>query len=187
MKGRLLLAAWLFVIIVAGCSTSTKPAIAGGMPQAQSIYPGASPNLGTHLAHVAAKGDSPTSARSNNVLTAMSSQLLQPSSVWTTDENGKSKTAFNPVDNIIWKGNISNTTGSPQTALFVWSLNGPYGSSTLYSGNLRTGSGTYTWDLSGKIASDCGGTYTFTLRVTFNGSTFSKSTTYSVASPPVCT
>jgi archaellum component FlaG (FlaF/FlaG flagellin family) len=108
-----------------------------------------------------------------------SSGSVTITSAWTTDGNGNGKSTFNPGDSIRWNGNVNNTTGSSQTAYFVWSLNGPCGSNTLWSGNLSTG--TWTWYLSGSIPSNaCAGTYTYTLSVTFNGSASSKSTTYTV-------
>lgn len=185
-KGRFLRAAWLFVVIITGCLSCTKPVVAEAI-----LSDGISQRLSSHIIQVGSNESIrqayPLSIQTSNLIPALPTQALQVSSVWTTDGMGNSKTAFDPFDSIIWKDNISNTTGSPQTAWFVWSLNGPYGAHILYSGSLWTGSGTYTWGLSGKIPSDCGGLYMFTLRVTFNGYTFSKSTTYSVASPPECT
>lgn len=101
---------------------------------------------------------------------------ISVSSVWTADGNGNTKSTFNPGDAIRFYGNVSNTTGGSQTAYFAWLLNGPCGSYTLWSGNLSTGAGTYTWNLPTSVASNaCGGNYTYSLQVTFNGSTSSKS------------
>ena len=75
----------------------------------------------------------------NNVLPLSGSVTV--TSVWTTDGNGNGKTSFNPGDAIKWYGYVYNTTGSSKTAYFVWSLNGPCGAQTLWSGNLSTAAG----------------------------------------------
>jgi hypothetical protein len=185
-KGGFLPAAWLFVAIIAGCSGSTKPVVAEDR-QPSSVIQRAGTFILQAESNEGARQSDPISILASNLIPGLPKQAIQVGSVWTTDGNGNSKSAFDPLDSIIWKGNLSNTTGSPQTVGFIWSLNGPYGAQVLYSGKLSTGSGTYTWGLSGKIASDCGGLYTFTLRISFNGFVSSSSTTYSVASPPVCT
>ncbi|TAH52142.1 MAG: hypothetical protein EYC68_07535 [Chloroflexota bacterium] len=101
--------------------------------------------------------------------------------VWTTDGNDQAKTVFNPGDSIKYYGGVNNSGSSDQTANFVWSRSGPCGSSTLWSGDLTTGSGTWNWSLPGSInTDDCAGTYTYQMSVTFNGSTSSKSTTFTV-------
>jgi Phosphodiester glycosidase len=108
-------------------------------------------------------------------------------SAWTTDENDNNKSTFNAGDSIRWYGSVDNATGSSQTAYFVWLVNGPCGSSTLWSGNLSTGTGDWWWDLPGTLPSNLsGGSYTFTLKVTFNGSTSSKSTAYNVNGSSGC-
>ncbi|MFZ5856403.1 MAG: hypothetical protein ACOYZ6_06195 [Chloroflexota bacterium] len=109
------------------------------------------------------------------------------SSAWTADGNGTTRTSFNPGDAIGWYANIVNDTPTSQTAYFSWLLNGPCGSTTLWSGDLTTSAGAATWYLPGTIPSDaCLGTYTFTLEVTFNGSKTSKAVTYTVGAASAC-
>jgi hypothetical protein len=103
------------------------------------------------------------------------------SSAWTTDGNGTGKNTFSPNDSIRWYGNVSNSTGSAQTAYFVWSVSSPCGASTLWSGNLTAKTGTWTWYLPGSVPSNaCRGTYTYKLSVTFQGVTSSSSASYTV-------
>ena len=63
----------------------------------------------TILVQAAARGDNrwshPITAQTSYELTAVHSHPPPPSLVWTIDGNGNSKTAFNPLDSIIWKGN----------------------------------------------------------------------------------
>jgi len=109
------------------------------------------------------------------------SSSISVSSAWVTDESGNTKTVFNPGDNIRWYGTVVNSVGSSQTAYFVWSVSSPCGSSTLWSGNLTAQAGTWVWYLPGTVPSNaCRGTYTYTLSVTFSGSTSSSSANYTV-------
>jgi len=140
---------------------------------------GTVPNCpGTYTYSLSVTYNGSTSSRSTTY--TVNGGNVTVASVWTTDGSGNGKTSFNPGDAIHWVGNVSNTTSSTQTAYFVWSLNGPCGSQTLWSGNLTTGSG--TWTLNGSVPSNaCGGTYTYNLSITYNGSNSSKSTTYTVS------
>ena len=101
-------------------------------------------------------------------------------SAFTTNGSGTGKTSFNPGETIGWAGNVSNTTGSAKTALFTFALRGPCGSTNLYSGNLSTGNGTWSWSLNGTIPSNCPGTYTFSFILNYNGSITTKSAAYTV-------
>jgi hypothetical protein len=103
------------------------------------------------------------------------------SSVRTTDRSNNAKTSFNAGENLRYGAYIANSTGATRTVNTVWSLATPCGSSTLYSGNLTTGTGTQYWTLDGTAASNCPGSYTFTVRVTYNGQTTSKSSSFSVS------
>ncbi len=102
-------------------------------------------------------------------------------SVWTEDGNHNTKSTFNPGDTILYYGKVTNTTGSDKSAHFIWTANGPCGSIASWEGDLTTGAGTWNWYLPTSIPSDaCGGTYTYSLSVTYNGSTSSKSTNFTV-------
>ncbi len=103
------------------------------------------------------------------------------SSVRTTDRSNNTKTSFSAGENMRYGAYVANSTGATRTVNTVWSLATPCGSSTLYSGNVNTGAGTQYWTLDGTAASNCPGSYTFTVRVTYNGQTTSKSSTFSVS------
>ncbi len=57
---------------------------------------------GDHWSH-------PTTALTSYDLTTTPSQALQPLSVWTADGNGNRKSAFLPLDTIIWKATSLTT------------------------------------------------------------------------------
>ncbi|MBM3130190.1 MAG: hypothetical protein FJ009_16390 [Chloroflexi bacterium] len=110
------------------------------------------------------------------------SNRVTVTSVWTTDENGNNKSAFNAGDAIRYYGDVYNETATTQTAYFAWSVNGSCGSIASWSGNLETSSGHVSWYLPTTVPSNaCGGTYTYQLSVTYDGSTTSQSTTFAVA------
>jgi hypothetical protein len=103
------------------------------------------------------------------------------SSVATKDGSGNAKTTFNRNESIRYLGYVYNSTGASQTAYFAWSVIGPCGSITAWSGNLNTGAGSWGWNLPSTIPSSaCAGTYIYRLSVTYNGATSSKSTTFTV-------
>ncbi len=161
----------------------SAPAPMVGKPQAvpQNSSAADSTQAATAIGLGKPQAQSPDEVSVNKTLTNTASGSVTVSSVWTTDGSGNAKTTFNPGDSIRWYGYVYNSTGATQTAYFVWSLNSPCGSNTIYSGNLSTVSGTPWWNVSGTVPSNaCGGTYTYTLSVTYNGSTSSKSVGYTV-------
>jgi photosystem II stability/assembly factor-like uncharacterized protein len=126
-------------------------------------------------------------SNASNTASASTQSCSQPTvsvtAVRTGDANWNSKLAFNPGDSIVYIGDVNNTTGSTQTAYFDWEINGPCGRISWWQGNLDTSSGTSSWGLPTSIPSNaCGGTYTYQLSVTYNGSTTSKSTAFTVSS-----
>ncbi len=107
-------------------------------------------------------------------------------SAWITDGSGNAKTTFNPGDSMRYYGYVYNNTGSAVTAYFVWTRNGPCGSVTLYAGNLMTAAGTPWWELDGSAPTNCPGNYTYTLSVTYNGQTSSRSASFTVINNATC-
>jgi hypothetical protein len=102
-------------------------------------------------------------------------------SVWTTDGSGKKKTTFKPGDSVRYYARVVNSTGSSATASFVWSQKGPCGSTTLWSGNRSTAAGTVDWPVNATLPSNaCGGSYTYTFKVTYGGASSSLSTSFVV-------
>ncbi|MCW5857453.1 MAG: phosphodiester glycosidase family protein [Caldilineales bacterium] len=99
----------------------------------------------------------------------------------TGDGSSNTKTSFNGGETIRYLGVVTNTTGATRNAAFRWSLSGPCGSVTLWSGNLDTPAGPAEWYLQGSTPSNCPGNYTYTLSVTYNGQTTSRSATFSIA------
>ncbi len=99
----------------------------------------------------------------------------------TGDGSSNTKTSFNGGETIRYLGVVTNTTGATRNAAFRWSLSGPCGSTTLWSGNLDTSAGAVEWYLQGSTPSNCPGNYTYTLSVTYNGQTTSRSATFSIA------
>jgi hypothetical protein len=109
--------------------------------------------------------------------------LVKVASAWTADVSGTVKTSFNVGEGIRYYGKISNTTTLSQTAYFSWVVNGPCGSSILWSGDLTVEAGTRTWHLPATIPTNaCGGTYTYQLSAIYDGATTSQSTVFTVTS-----
>jgi hypothetical protein len=118
--------------------------------------------------------------------TASCASIVSVTSVWTTDGSWDSKSIFQPGDSIIYVGRGNNASGSDQTAYFDWEVSGPCGSIASWTGNLNAANGGWEWGLPTNIPSNaCGGTYTYQLSVTYNGSTTSQSATFTVANPTV--
>ncbi len=102
-------------------------------------------------------------------------------SVFTGDINGAPKKAFQAGERVIYYGLFDNSTGTKVTAYFVWKIGGPCGTVTLWSGNLATPPGSMYWYLSTYTPSGCPGSYTYTLSVTYNGSTTAKGSAFTVS------
>lgn len=100
---------------------------------------------------------------------------------WTADNLGNPTSAFNPGDPIRYYAQVNNTTGSTQTAQFEWHVSGSCGSILDYSSPTSTGAGVVWWYISSTVPSDaCGGLYTYVFNLTFNSSSSSQSTTFTV-------
>jgi len=104
------------------------------------------------------------------------------SSIWTTDENGKVKTVFNPGEKIRYYYTTSNSTG--QTALhvpFALTQRGSCGILTISSKYLDVSAGTHSGYQSGTISqSGCSGAQRYTVTVRYNGTPSSRSDNLSI-------
>jgi len=137
---------------------------------------------GTYTYRLSVSYNGQTSTRSTTFTVQGGGGSVSVNSVWTTDGNDNSKSTFSPGDSIRYYGAVYNSTGRTSTAYFQWSVDGPCGSIAYWAGNLGTGSGTRWWYLPASIPSNaCAGTYTYQLRVSYNGQTSTKSTTFHVS------
>ncbi len=102
------------------------------------------------------------------------------SSVWITDQSGTAKTTFAPGDPITLHGIVFNNSISPQNAFFNWQVAGPCFIAP-WSGNLTTNSGEQPWNLERSIPTgNCAGNYSYSLIVTFTGTSSQKATGFTI-------
>ncbi len=100
-------------------------------------------------------------------------------SVWTTSDDGNTKTRFYPGDSISFWGNVYNATGLSQTATLTWTVTGPCGVLTFWNGDLDIASGQTNWILSRALpSSTCSGNYVYQLSMVYDGLTSSQSSTF---------
>jgi len=110
------------------------------------------------------------------------SPIVHVQSAWTTDGNDNSKSTFTLGDNIKYRGVVINPTVPAVVANLRWSVTGPCGSifSWSYDYDLWGGGKTPADVLSSIPTNACGGTYIYTLTLTYNGLTSSKSIAFTV-------
>jgi hypothetical protein len=121
--------------------------------------------------------------------------LVPPASTLTVDDawtgNGSSnwtarKTSFRPGECIGYNGVVNNRTTSTLNAEFVWNVTGPAGQLLREQHSLNADVGSLPWVLGRQIPRNAAaGTYTYTLSVTHNNQTSSRSATFTVQGPPV--
>jgi len=112
--------------------------------------------------------------------------IITLSSVWATDGQGQMQSTFNPGDAIILYGLVVNPTPNALLVHYTWSIVGPCGSIFDSADDIGTNSGTSSFGQGGSIPFDaCGGIYTFTMGVSYNGRTSSKSTTFTLINASV--
>lgn len=104
------------------------------------------------------------------------------SSVATQDSAGAAKTSFALGSFIRYAVFLNNTTNAARSVYLTYSLAGPCGAGTLWAGNVTTPIGIGGWGLD-RTVPNCAGTYTYTARVTYNGYTTARSTTFTVFAP----
>src|SRR5439155_746044 len=97
---------------------------------------------------------------------------------WTTDGSGNNKSSFNSGETIRYDGQIYNSTGGTQTAYVQWYRSTPCGSGYLYQNYMSIPAGYPWWYVT--MSASCPGTHTYTLYVSYGGSTTSRSTSYTV-------
>lgn len=114
-------------------------------------------------------------------ISAAPEPLLCVRSIKTTDGMGNPKSAFASGESIIYGGDIVNPTPITRMAKLSWSVIGPCGPIFSLSEDTAVESGGVTFPKLQNIpANACTGKYTYTLSVTYNGATSSKSTTFTV-------
>lgn len=100
----------------------------------------------------------------------------------TTDGTGNPKTIFKRGENIQFHADVVNNTGSKQNILLRFAATGPCGALIDSSYNVETDNGGVGWVLPYTLPTDaCGGRYTYTAFVTWNGSTTSANATFTIA------
>lgn len=100
------------------------------------------------------------------------------SDAWTMDANNADANSFKVGAKIHFGGEIYNNTGATQTAYVQWYRQTPCGASYIWQGNLSVPNGYPWWWY--EATAECPGTHTYTFSVTYNGSTTSKSASYTV-------
>jgi hypothetical protein len=109
-------------------------------------------------------------------------------SVFTSDNGGVQKNSYHRGDSISYVGVVNNQAGHDAGAAFVWHVEGPGGAIEHTETVLTTIAGLQGWSLDRTIPAQATfGVYTYSLSVTFNGSTSTQSVNFNVSDPSTTT
>jgi hypothetical protein len=149
------------------------------LPPAQAAEP-------LHQLSRAVPASFPVSKQTNRAIRdgALADPAVTIGAVWVKGYLGRDQAIFNIGDQITYTGVFLNNTGEAQVAPVIWEVNGPCGSIYSQNGDYSIGKQGYVLSYTTLISEDnCSGRYTFTISVTFQGSTTSLSKSFFINNP----